>query len=305
MQFIPILSFPFTICCVDDDLLSLKTLERIISNKYPIKMFDDSLKASLFFSNYVSPLSQKLILNSLPEHEDFDTINKIPINFDLDNIINFANQVEHQDEIGILIVDYKMPKINGIDLCKQLKNTSIKKILLTGELDFREATEAFNNQLIDGFVQKDQDLAKNILSFIEVFNKTFFIEKTNNIKNYLETNALLPNSDPIFIEFFNRWLIDNQIIAHYIIDKNGSCLLINKDKEISYLILHTDYSLNNFIKSYEDDEDLETSITSIINREKIPCIIPHINLSDNLENLLKKPNILNGKTNYYWVHEKI
>src|SRR5690606_26705254 len=53
-----------------------------------------------------------------------------------------------------VIVDYSMPEMNGLEFLMSLKNPFIRKVLLTGQADMELAIKAFNQQLIDQFIDK-------------------------------------------------------------------------------------------------------------------------------------------------------
>ena len=163
----------------------------------------------------------------------------------------------------------------------------------------------FNNKLIDGFITKsDINLLRNLTDSIKLLEQQYFIELTKTIKNNLEISHSLPLSDPIFIDFFNEWIVANNIIEYYLIDKNGSFLTINSQNEQSYFIVHTDYSLNNLVNIYQEDEQLFQVINSFESRQKIPFFGQNISADDIAprlwDNYLYKPNLLEGREKYYW-----
>jgi CheY-like chemotaxis protein len=312
MQDVPIFSFPCTIIVVDDDEFTIRTLKKIIGDDYPLKPFSEPAELITFLNHeYVSPISDALLLHEFSEHEYTDTPNNALVNFDINNIANLAKQTKRYDEIGILIVDYNMPQMNGVELCKQLKHLPFKKILLTADTDYEKATDAFNEQLIDCFIPKSTpDLHLKVSMYVDLFRQRYFAERTNNIKLHLEASTPLPNVDPVFIGFFNTWLSHNKINEYYLIDKHLSYLLIDKNQDKSYFIVHTDKSLDEFVKMYEDDEYAKLFILAVKQRELIPYFTPNqLNISkinaNSWRSYFKKPNVISGKTRYYWHHHKL
>lgn len=60
------------------------------------------------------------------------------------NMINMIYDPTRFNNVAVLVVDYSMPSINGIEFCKQLSDKSVYKILVTAEADKDIAINAFN-----------------------------------------------------------------------------------------------------------------------------------------------------------------
>jgi CheY-like chemotaxis protein len=56
---------------------------------------------------------------------------------------------------GVLIVDYNMPGMNGLDLLKRVSACPARRVLLTGVADAEIAVHAFNSGLIQKFIPKN------------------------------------------------------------------------------------------------------------------------------------------------------
>ena len=48
----------------------------------------------------------------------------------------------------VVVVDYSMPNMNGLEVCKALEDLPLKFIMLTGKAEPETAIEAFNDGLI-------------------------------------------------------------------------------------------------------------------------------------------------------------
>lgn len=70
---------------------------------------------------------------------------------------------------SVLIVDYAMPGLNGLDLLRKLEAFPARRLLLTGQPDTEKmAIQAFNKGLIQKFIPKDtQQLAKELTASAE------------------------------------------------------------------------------------------------------------------------------------------
>src|SRR6187402_2342488 len=80
-------------------------------------------------------------------------------------------------EVSVLVVDYSMPSMNGIEFCEKVKNSSIKKILLTGYATFTDAVNAFNNNTIHYYLKKnDENMLQQLEATIHQLQHAYFNE---------------------------------------------------------------------------------------------------------------------------------
>jgi CheY-like chemotaxis protein len=83
---------------------------------------------------------------------------------------------EHRfGEVAVAVVDYHMPRINGLELCHHLRRRDIRTILLTGQADEKIAVAAFNDGLIDRFVLKGTSNLEGVVSrHIRALQQAYF-----------------------------------------------------------------------------------------------------------------------------------
>ena len=196
-----------------------------------------------------------------------------------------------------------MPGINGLDLCRSLKGSPIKIILLTGESNDHEAVKAFNERIIDNYFRKDSPtLANDLRNSVEELMFQYFFEQTSSLLLYLETKGKLPLSDKKFTDFFKAWLKKHDIQEYYLIDKVGSFLCVNSKAELCHFITHTNNSINNFIELYEE---AQFPIPDFIHsRQKIPFFgINKYSWQEDIKtwgNYCYPAHLLQGRENYWW-----
>lgn len=67
-------------------------------------------------------------------------------------------------ELSVVVCDYAMPGINGIEVLEKVDDPSVAKILLTGVADEQVALDAFNSGVIDRFVMKNDPRAWELVT---------------------------------------------------------------------------------------------------------------------------------------------
>lgn len=303
MQMLPVFFFQTAVVLVDDDLLFSKTLASKLSDLYKVNVFNQTQQCLNFLRDQSQQMKTNDFLKGFVEHELYGSVDHVPIDFDLRQLAALSENQEKDAEVGIILADYLMENMNGIELCQKLNGWPVKRILLTGEADLHQAVHAFNDNAIDCYIRKDEsNLIETIKTHIDVLMRKYFIDKTKGLLQYLEADHQLPLSDSIFINFFTGWCQENSIIEYYLIDKNGSFFGRDLNKNQYYLIVHTDTTLNEFIELYPE-EDFGDKIQAVHEKKVIPFFGAGVNpLNVEPSDFLRcfyEPVVLDGREKYY------
>lgn len=133
-------------------------------------------------------------------------------------------------EISILFADYSMPSINGIEFCKEIESKHLQKVMLTGEASNELAIAAFNKGIINKFILKSSIGFLNvIMKNIQELQQNYFTILTDIGLSKSNNNILSTIEDPVFIDVFNMICKRNQIVEYYLLDDQGSYLLLDKN----------------------------------------------------------------------------
>lgn len=306
MSCIPLFYYDSPIYWIDDDPIFLQAFAYCFKENFEIKSILDPQEALNFFSKYQPPINPSSFLQACEDHEEYDLQDHLPVDFDFKRLRNLRHSSKKHQDISVIIIDYKMPGMTGIELAENLKNLPAKKILLTGMPDLQIAVNAFNKGLIDCFICKDNpNLDQELKNHISRLQRQYFIDRSAPLLNHLESGFRLPHSDPTFADFFEQLCSQKNIKEYYLSDKNGGMLLVNQEKMIQYLIVHTDRTLAEFIDLYGNDVDPTFFLQSIKNRKKIPLFTPDDKAPWELKvsewsNYFSSHNLLKGRENYYW-----
>lgn len=274
---IPMFYFPLKILFVDDDHDLLKSYYHLdLANR--IATESDPYKAiQLLTNNHIGAIK---IFDDITDEQDIDTLttdNESVVKFTFKNLHKFINNEYKYDKYGITVVDYKMPKMNGIELCNELNSKiDIIKILLTGEYKPLDALTAMNENKIDNYIPKgNPNTISDLLITIEALQTKYFINATRNYCNLLE-NKLEFLFDTSFAEILNNSIISNNVIEYYLLNGTGAFLMKNKTHTF-ILNIYTDKDLDIFCDMYEHIG------SSLLNEVKTRQLIPNFKIPKNIE----------------------
>ncbi|MDR3478613.1 MAG: response regulator [Gammaproteobacteria bacterium] len=303
---LPLLSYPISVMLVDDDPLFLQVLTDFLEKDYPLLTFNSPKDAVNFHEKNIELIPKIKFLRGCSEFDSYDISGHMPVDIDHEALKNMRNYREFAPEIGVIVVDYNMPEMNGIEVCRRLKDFPMKKILLTGEANEELATIAFNEGVIDCFIRKGSEaLPSSIKYYLEVLTQEYLSNKTQHLLKHLEIDRLLPVSDPAFIRFFKEWCLKHRIREHYIIDQNANFLLVDENEKKYFFVIHTERTLNSFTDLHDDTEKNKECVEAVRLREKIPFFgentesweVDHGNWSS----CFHAPNVFQGREKYYWL----
>lgn len=143
--------------------------------------------------------------------------------------LNYKNIAEFvascADKHGILIADYDMPDIDGIELLNNYADTNLIKILLTSAYSYKKATQALNKKLIDYYLAKN-DLTK-LPEAISEQQRIFFSKISKNVMSFLDTSGLNFLVDKAYLHIFNNTCQQYNIEKYYILNSYGHYYLEN------------------------------------------------------------------------------
>jgi CheY-like chemotaxis protein len=302
---IPVSFFPTSILVIDDNPRFLKNVSLQLHEDCPYILFDDPEKALRHLTTLDVTRSLFNKYGSVNEEQGtvFDT--QYSVNIELASIHKEIYNHARFKKVSVVIVDYAMPTLNGIQFCEQLCNTQIKKIMMTGEADLQIAVEAFNNGVIDKFILKSDPYLKQTLnnSIVEL-QKRFFYELTESISHSLVKDSRYCLANPKVMAFFEQLCKEHHIVEHHLIDAAGSVILLNAAGIPSWFIIKTKAEL----EMYYDlalDSGVSQSLCEEIKKGKQIPYFPNADswcqvTPDDWEKYLYPAHMIHGKETYYY-----
>jgi hypothetical protein len=202
-----------------------------------------------------------------------------------------------------------MPGMNGLEVCRQIASPYIQKIMLTGAATHQIAVDAFNEGLIDQFIQKNDPevFAKLQSAIVKAQEKYFDMTTSDLVKQLLlehpETEIL---RDPAFVDFFEKIIQEKQVTEYYLLDGMGSFLFLLETGEASALFVFNEETL----ESQEDmipEIDRHTDLAKeIYNHQKAICFYP-FSTSEKYDPVEWKKYVyslskLDGRSTCFWAY---
>ncbi|WNV04497.1 response regulator [Candidatus Methylospira mobilis] len=263
--------FPTTVIFVDDSTDFLVNLSLQLSPELAFQLYDSSESALLALrgaNNMTTPLER--FFSCFHAGEDIPLSHHV-IEINLDKIHREVYNEFRFEQVSVVVVDYDMPNINGIDFCRSIPDTAIKKVLLTGKADEKIAVMAFNEGIIDRFILKQDKAVINVLNkTIRELQRDYF----NGIERML-ADALAVGShsflqDALFAAEFQKICSELRIVEFYLSSNPDGILMLNSAGVESLLLVIDDSTLISHYEIAYDQGAPDELLTALKSNQLVP-----------------------------------
>lgn len=297
--------YPTTTVAIDDDTDFLRILTQhlgiidCIPYSSPKKVIN-ALASQNPFQRIQSRILKKNTTAELSESPEEHTV--------LFNMRGLHEEIYNQDrfrDVSVLIVDYYMEGISGIDVCEALSNHPAKKILLTGSADKEKvAIEAFNKGIIDRFISKsDANFPTRLKQAIAVLKDAYFRDLSSNLLPHIATMPMNLYQYPSYINFMRNIQEQFDAIEYFMLDTIGTSLMLDTEGKPTWLILKHESDMNNYEKLAQDQEAPQYYIDGIAKRTLIPFFFSEEDYQQPIsewKRFFYPAQVLPGKNDYYY-----
>lgn len=232
---------PTSILVLDDDTLFLESLDF---------QFGDELSCQTFTR---PDAALEHLQSQASQHPDFGRYFKDCTDMDLgseerlgDRLLRLQlselrtmieDRARHQ-RVSVAIVDFDMPKMTGVEFCRAIRDLPVKTILLTGKAGLETAIAAFNEGVIDCFLQKqDANVSVALRREIKRLQAEYFAEISDPIKCALALKKPSFFSDPDFVRLFREVAERNKIVEHYVSAAPPGIMMRDAEGNESFLLI--------------------------------------------------------------------
>lgn len=297
---IPLCFYPTQIVFVDDNPEFLSTLSMAFSKQFNVKLFDNTDLALKYINEHERENNLvEYSENPKPEGESEMWVKQV---------LTRQNQKRFDElrirEVSVLVVDYSMPSINGIQFCEKIENSAIKKILLTGYATSAEAVKAFNNNTIHYYLTKnDENMLQELEASIHQLQHAYFNELSSSIKAEAIDSGTPFFADPQLARYFQSACESLDVTEYYYLTNPSRFALRTNSQENFLCIIYTEDDLQEHCQVLLEENAPKDLCLAVKSRE----FIPYFKSADGFY----EPSIINamsnihpavhiqGKVNYY------
>jgi len=256
---------PTTTVYIDDnkDFLSSLTMK---ADTGTFKAFDDPHEG-LAYVAAMTKLSENFSKGE-PLSPNINTPTKLIL--PQNQVCKKLNTLNRFAEPSVVVVDFSMPHLNGLDLCSQISNPNTKKVLLTGVANDRQAIHALNSDLIDFFIGKDEeDLENRLASIVSTLNNRYFMDLMPLSSH--DARLQLPFLyDSEFADQFEQMCEDLDIVEYYYVTNPDGFLLIDRQGTINRLVVATCSGFETMLSDLAKEGAPEECIKALKNGGHLP-----------------------------------
>tara|TARA_Y100000780_G_C13684503_1_gene417255 strand:- start:19 stop:948 length:930 start_codon:yes stop_codon:yes gene_type:complete len=207
---------------LDDQKLFLDSLEMLLGDDIKMKTTIDQ---DVFLSEVDHILDLKSVLFK-PLEVDNDCEKAIAV--DLTDLCSRVFAFAETKPFSVAFIDYHMPRANGLEVCAHIKNSALKKVLFTGELDANGGIEALNAGIVQGYIKKSQDNLEDTVD--SLFNKlnADYLKDINACMGDVfaqDQDILSVYDDPVFKSVYSDLYNQNDVVSACIYDQYGSQII--------------------------------------------------------------------------------
>lgn len=172
--------YPCSALLLDDDEMFLESLKKTLGREKAVFAFS-SVPYAFKFLNSANTIAEDIF--GLFSH--FHGTLEPNVNAGDDVVVlksskmrQLAASPDKYKVTSVALIDQAMPNMTGLEFCKKIKETGVKTILLTGKFNDQESVNAFNNGLIDRFINKgDCDAKTKVKTMIAELHREYLLER--------------------------------------------------------------------------------------------------------------------------------
>ena len=264
---------PTTIVFVDDNDGFLRSLDLELPGHCAYKVFTDPT-AALAFLNEPSTSPTLMDRCFSVDRLKRSAGNYLDIYLDLDLIEEEIKNPLRFARNSVVMIDYSMPLMNGLEFCADLTDPYIQKAMLTGVADERVAVQAFNAQLIDRFIPKNtHHSVSDILAFAEEMQQAYFVQHTARLINTLSIDPPGFLTDVEAARTINRLMSREGVVEYYLVASPPGFLMLRSDGSSLMCTAYDAEQYNRAVAAAEEAGIPSRYREGLANREIMPVFV--------------------------------
>jgi FixJ family two-component response regulator len=236
--------FPTTVTFVDDSSTFLSNLCLQLDPGLAFRLFSSPSDALDFVNSRPRPgLSDEPIFAPFRDRTDEDVAQQV-IALSVNTVRKQVLNTNRFRAMSVVVVDYDMPGMNGLEFCRRMTDPAVRKIMLTGKADEHIAVQSFNEGIIHRFIRKHDTSAVQALNrAVHELQNAYFDDVCQSILDTLAVSEYAFLRDEVLSTRVAALSSSLGIVEHYLSYSPGGLLMLDSAGNSYLLIVYTDETL--------------------------------------------------------------
>ncbi|MFM0034562.1 response regulator [Paraburkholderia strydomiana] len=236
--------FPTTVTFVDDSPTFLSNLCLQLDPQLAFRLFSSPGEALDFVNSRPRPgPSDEPIFAPFRDRTDEDVAHQV-IALSVNTVRKQVHNAQRFLATSVVVVDYDMPGMNGLEFCRRMTDPAVRKIMLTGKADEHIAVQSFNEGIIHRFISKQDAAAVPALNrAVRDLQNAYFDDVCQSILDTLAVSEYAFLRDEALAARVAEISNALGVVEHYLSYCPGGLLMLDSAGKSYLLIVHTDETL--------------------------------------------------------------
>ncbi|RQR66515.1 DNA-binding response regulator [Burkholderia sp. Bp9125] len=237
-------AFPTTVGFIDDSASFFANLSLQLDTQLAFRFFHSAERAiSVINDEAIQPLATDDFLCRYHDRSEQSDAHEV-IAIRIDAIQRQMHNARRFERTSVVVVDYDMPGLNGLEVCRRIANPAVKKIMLTGKADEQLAVKSFNQGLIDRFIRKQDVHAVSALNeAIDEMKRAYLRQTQRTVIEALGLSEYRFLVDPAFAAKVSEIFCELGIVEHYLSTRPTGLVMLDSAGTPYLLLVHTEDAL--------------------------------------------------------------
>ncbi len=237
-------AFPTTVGFIDDSASFLANLSLQLDTQLAFRFFHSAKRAiSIINDEAIQPLAAEDFFCRYHDRTEQSDAHEV-IAIRIDAIRRQMHNARRFERTSVVVVDYDMPGMNGLEVCRRIVNPAIKKIILTGKANEQLAVKSFNEGLIDRFIRKqDVHVVPVLNEAIDELKRAYLHQTQRTVIEALGLSEYRFLVDPAFAAKATEIFRELGIVEHYLSTRPTGLVMLDSAGTPYLLLVHTEDAL--------------------------------------------------------------
>ncbi len=268
---VPLCYFPSLVLFLDNGHDFLLSVLLQLNEQVAYRWFDSSIEALDFVNNYHQKYDV-LARHCASEYREVQSSFHFHIDQALSALYAEIYNPYRFSELSVMVIDSSARGMDGFEFCRRVGHSMTKKLLLIHPEEEEKAQEALSTGIIDGYLdKKNPEMIERIHQEISRLQVDYFLSMSYSISRALNLVVSDCLKETGFQLLMNSIVSRYRIIEYYLIDREGSFLLLDEDANPSVLIINSFKKIEEYALFATMNGAPEELVDAITNGEKVPC----------------------------------